>query len=539
MDKSAENWWTRACGGREVVALAWPLVISTMSFTLMHFCDRMFLTWHSLDEQAAALPAGMLNWTLFSFPLGIAVYVNTFVAQYHGANRPNRIGLAVFQGVFVGIACIPIFLLVAKFSPQIFGAFGHTEDLVKLEATYLQTLAWGAGAAVIGHALSSFFIGLGRTRTVMYVNFAAAGLNIVLDYVWVFGYLGFPEGGIEGAAWATVVSQWFKVGAYYLLMMSRENIARFDLLKGRRLDFALMWRLIRFGGPNGLQFFIEGNAITLFVLLVGQVDSNLMTQIETAQTTGQQIVAQTNLAVQQAIGVSPMAATAVTATNEIPLQQAAIAARPQVNVNVAATAVAFNVNMVAFIPMIGMGMAVSTLVGQQLGKNRPELAARATWTGVTIGLMYTTFFGVTYLMAPDLFLIGHAAGADAQNFDAIRGVTHVLLRFVAAYCLLDAMQILFVSALKGAGDTRFILGVAIVTSGAFMFIGWAGSVWWGFGLYEWWTVLTVYICVLGGIYLLRFLQGKWRTMRVIEAAVIPDKPVSTDDVNEAEPALAE
>ena len=91
-----------------MVALALPLVISTMSFTVMTFIDRMFLTWYSIDAVAAAMPAAMLQFTLISFPLGVATYVNTFVAQYEGAGRPRRIGPIVWQGVWIGLVAIPL-----------------------------------------------------------------------------------------------------------------------------------------------------------------------------------------------------------------------------------------------------------------------------------------------------------------------------------------------------------------------------------------------------------------------------------------------
>lgn len=78
-----------------MLALALPLVISTASWTVMNFADRMFLLWSSTEAMAAAMPAGMLYFTMVCFPLGVAVYVNTFVAQYEGAGCPERIGAVV------------------------------------------------------------------------------------------------------------------------------------------------------------------------------------------------------------------------------------------------------------------------------------------------------------------------------------------------------------------------------------------------------------------------------------------------------------
>jgi MATE family multidrug resistance protein len=87
------NWWKRPCGGRDVLTLAVPLVISTCFWTVMIFTDRMFLSWYSTAAIAAALPAGLLHFTAICFPFGVVTYVSTFVAQYHGAGCKERVGL--------------------------------------------------------------------------------------------------------------------------------------------------------------------------------------------------------------------------------------------------------------------------------------------------------------------------------------------------------------------------------------------------------------------------------------------------------------
>src|SRR5207247_9285259 len=74
------DWWSRPCGGREVLAVALPLMVQTAFWSIMWFIDRMYLMWYSRDSIAAALPAGMFFWTMICFPQGIASYVHTFVA---------------------------------------------------------------------------------------------------------------------------------------------------------------------------------------------------------------------------------------------------------------------------------------------------------------------------------------------------------------------------------------------------------------------------------------------------------------------------
>jgi MATE family multidrug resistance protein len=476
-----DNWWTRPCGGREVLRLALPLMISTGSWSLMHFVDRMFLLWHSTEAMAAAMPAGTLHFTLICFPLGIALYVNTFVAQYKGAGRPERIGAAVWQGVWIGIVTIPLLLATIPLAPTLFRLAGHDPGVASLEVTYYRVLVLDAGAMVICGALASFFTGRGETRVVMLVNCSATLLNIVLDYAWIFGHWGFPALGIAGAAWATVVSQWSKVLMYAWLMTRPVYRHEYKLVAGRRFDAALMRRLWRYGGPNGLQLLVEVAAFTLFILLVGRLGADAM----------------------------------------------------------AATTLAFNVNSMAFVPMMGMGIAITTMVGQQLGRNRPDMAARATWTAFRMALGYMGTMALLYVLVPEVFLMGHASGTSPEEFARIRDVTVVLLRFVAAYCLFDAAWITFVSAIKGAGDTRFVFVVDLIMSPLPVLAGWYGITYLGWGVVWCWVVITTWVCCLGLVFLGRFLQGRWRSMRVIEPdalgepagpAIEPSVPVATEPV---------
>jgi MATE family multidrug resistance protein len=302
--------------------LALPLIVSTGSWTIMHVVDRIFLARYSTTAVAAAMPAGVLHFTMVCLPMGIAAYVTTFVAQYFGADCKLRIGHVVWQGVFLGVATIPLFLLLIPLSPAIFARTGHPPRVIAEETLYFQALAYGGGAAVISAALAGFFTGLGASRVVMIVDVCASLVNILLDYVMIFGIGPVPEWGVSGAGWATSMAQWSKVVGYAAIMALPEFRRPYGLVTSCRWDTPLMARLLRFGGPSGLQMFFEVAGFTLLTFLMG--------------TLGE--------------------------------------------VTLAATTVAFSVNAIAFVPMVGLGIAVATMVGQQLGADRPELAERATWT---------------------------------------------------------------------------------------------------------------------------------------------------------------
>ncbi len=454
-----QRWWLEPAGGRDVLRLALPLVISTISWTIMHFIDRMFLFWYSEAAMAAALPAGVLSFAVFCFPLGVCQYVTTFVSQYHGARRPSEIGAAVWQGIWVAVVATPLILATMPLAPLFFHWVGHEAQVTQYQIIYYQVLCWGAPSFLISAALAAYFTGLGRTRVVMVVDAFAAGLNVVLDYAWIFGHWGFPEGGIFGAAMATNVALAAKMLIYLLLFLRPQARQAHRTLADWALNRHLFLRLLRFGGPAGVQLVLEVTGFTIFLFLVGRIGSNELT----------------------------------------------------------ASSMALNVSMLAFMPIVGLAMAVTTLVGQYLGDNRDDLAAKATWTSCMLATAYMTLLSLLYVGVPDLFLSGYAAGATDSA--SLRRTAVVLLRFVAAYNLFDALNLVFVSAIKGAGDTRFVL-ITTICMATLLGLGSLAVVeWLRLGLYGLWGYITLWLWCLGSIYMLRFLQGRWRSLRVIEPAL--------------------
>lgn len=465
---SLKSWWNETCGPAEILAIALPLVASTISYTVMQFCDRLFMSWYSTDTLAAALPAGVVSWTLTSLPFGIASYTSTFVAQYVGAGQNHRVGAIVWQSIWMGFAFIPIYLLFGVYGEQLFLAMGHASELSRLEGIYFLALAFGSGALILDAGISGFFIGRGKTRVVMVVNLAGAGLNILLDYIFIFGWGPVPEMGIWGAGIATSVSMWFKVAIFGCLFL-QTKYAEFRTRSDFRFDQELMKRYLSFGIPNGIQYLIEGMAITFFVVVIAKISESAA----------------------------------------------------------AASAVVFSINMLVFYPVFGIGIACSTLVGQKIGEQIPELASRATWNTLAIAFVYTTLFVAAYVGIPRWFLMAHSI--EGNDFAEIETLTIAFLRFVAIYSLFDAVQIIFVSAIKGAGDTRFVVFATGVSSSLFLMVGILGSRLFlapGQKVNWWWICLTGWVCALAAIYLFRFLQGKWRTMTVIEPALV-DGPNQT------------
>lgn len=460
-----KNRWRAEGGYREFLVLAFPLVLSTASWSVQHFINRVFLTWHSTEALAAALPSGITNFIFLSFFMGMAQYTNTFVAQYSGAGRPERVGPAVWQGLYLGGLSGVLGLGLSFFSAPLFDLIGHQPAVRQEEVTYFRVLCYGVGSSVLSSAAACFFSGRGQTMTVLWVNVAGTLLNVVLDYALIFGNWGFPAWGIRGAAWATNIASAFTALLFLGLMMRGEHRRQFATLSGWRPDPELFGRLLRYGGPNGLNFMLDILAFSLFVLLVGRIGT----------------------------------------------------------VELAATNLAFNVNSLAFMPLIGGGIAAATMVGQRLGQERPEAAEYCTWTGFHLAVGYMGAMSLAYFVFPDFFLMPFGLRSQEAEFEAARELADTLLRIVGIYCVFDAMYMSFTAALKGAGDTRFLMWVSVVMGGVLLVVpSWVVLAFFGGHLYLMWSFLCFYIIAMGVVFYFRFRGGKWKSMRVIEEVpVVP------------------
>ena len=466
----------RAGGFAELLVVALPMVLSSSTQSLMHVVDRVFLTWDAKESVAAALPAGILFWSCLSLPMGVVSYLNAFVAQYEGANRPDRVSASVWQGIYFSLACGVLLMIPALWADDLFRFVGHTPDVWPLEATYFRWLCLGGASAILPAALACFFSGRGQTLIVLMVNASSVLVNAGLDWAMIFGKGPFPKMGIAGAAIATNLANVYACVCYTGLLYWYSVRGPYRFWEHRQFDRVLMKDLFRFGGPSGLQMFLDVAGFTAFIMIIGWIGPG----------------------------------------------------------ELAASNIAFNLNTLAFTPVIGVGIAVATLVGQRIGEGRPELAASSTWKGFFLGGGIMLACGFVYVFFPQVLLIPYAMYADDKDFQATREIVVVLLRFVALYSFFDAMAIIFGSAVRAAGDTVFSMMVTCACAWGILVI--PSYLTWKLykpDLLACWGWCSLYVIVLGFAFLGRFLSGRWKTMSIIHKEESPANSPSSDDISSA------
>ncbi len=453
--------WLKKWQYREVFRVCFPLVMSMSATTVMEFTDRVFLSNYSIDAISAVAPAGITAYLFMAFFGGVAGYTQIFIAQYYGAGRHDRIGASLWQGIYFTLFSGFIFVALSFFAAKpIFSLAGHPPEVVALEELYFNIICRGAVLHVAMSCLASFFSGRGITRPVMIFHVIGMAVNIPLDYALIFGVWGMPELGVKGAALATVAS-WFLVTLLLVLFIfTPENRKKYRLFSNCYFEASLFKRLLRFGIPGSLQFTLDILGFTLFILLVGRIG------------------------------------------------------KPEL----AATNIVISINALAFMPSMGVSQGVSALVGQALGRSKPDYASLITWSSIHLLLLYILAVDLLFIFFPEqLLALFIPSSHSPEEYGEIVKIGVGLLQIVSIYLLLDALYMVLSGVLRGAGDTRFMMWT-IGFASLFILIlpTYFGITYFGFTIKQAWYCVLAFIGALFLLVSFRYRQGKWKKMLVIE-----------------------
>lgn len=440
---------------RELVQLGLPLVLTSLTTTLMGIVDAAFIGRLGAAELGGAAFANIWSWTVFSLFLGSANAVQTFVSQAQGAGDERRCGSWVWQGLWsiaplTALAAIGAYLATPAFLPAVLRLVGSTPELAGPAVEYLQPRAIGMIALGIVFVWNSFFRGVGLTKIPLYAGLVANVTNAIGAYALVFGKLGAPALGVRGAAIATASSEFLYAGILFVVAAQPSIRARFDT-RPHLPDLRALRRLVRTGLPIGAQWVFDSLSFAVFTLLL-----------------------------------SAMSAASVAASHSFIML---------VNVS--------------FMLALGVSGATQTLVGRALGANEPELAVTALKNGLRVALAFSTALAVGLTAAPGLLM------RIFTNDPDVLALGTSVLRLGAIFQLLDATHIVAMGALRGAGDTAWPAAWQTALAWfVFLPLAWLFGRQLGYGLVGAYAGGTIYVALLAGGLLWRFASGNWRVMRI-------------------------
>ncbi len=433
-----------------LLGLAWPTMLSRMSQTVIGLSDAILVAPLGGAALAATGTGAFNTFTVLILPLGIQFLVASFASQFHGRGEPESGKRFAWYGLMVAAATELLALATIPLVPKLLGHFHYEAEVWRLMSQYVQIRLLSAGAAIGIEGLSSYYGGNGRTRPGMVVNVAAMLLNVPLNWMLIHGHWGAPALGVAGSAIASCLVTWLAFFAFSVFFW-RESGGRPKGLLLREFG-----KLLRFGIPEGLNFFFEFAAFAVFIDIV----------------------------------IASLGTASLAGTNAV-----------------------FNVNSVSFMPAFGIGNAGAIIVGQLLGARRQDLVPRAVRLamGATVTWMASAGF-LAFVLAPQIMTL-FAHGSDAVEVAAV-GVQ--MLRLSAVWCIFDACAITLAESLRASGDTLFPLLARLSIAWLVFVPGAYISVHrWGWGAPGAAIWLVVYLALLAGALALRFRSNRWRKIDLL------------------------
>ncbi|MCZ6676350.1 MAG: MATE family efflux transporter [Candidatus Poribacteria bacterium] len=446
-----KNGQTVPGGYREVWLLAYPVVITMASRTAMMLVDTAMVGRLGLTELAAVGLAGILTWTLFSFFNGLLVSINTFVAQRYGADDRRGIAVATWQGLYIALGSYLVVLLISRFMAPLFALMKPSAEIQRLGGIYAQIRLYGGISLFISVGIGSFLRGVGDTKTPMRIELVVNVINIILDYLLIFGNFGFPRLEVAGAAIATLIAGIIAAVGYLAVFLSRKSDQAFQTRSQFQMDVREIRRILRIGIPLGVQFFLDLGSFTVFAALIGRMG----------------------------------------------------------DVALAANNAAIALVSASFMPLQGFSLTATTLVGQYIGSDQLHYARKSGYTTIKMGVVYTFVVAVLFLTMPAFLL-----SLITPDPEVVQLGKRVLF-FAAIFQLSDGFGICSAGALKGAGDTLFTMWVSIGYAWLlFLPLAYGLGTVLGYGIAGAWCGATIYIVLVGTTYFLRFRSDRWERIQI-------------------------
>ena len=394
--------WSLASVRAEAAALlriGAPLMVTQLTQMVMGFFDTVMMGRVGPDELAAVAIGTGLWHSLFLMALGVLMALSPSVAQLQGAGQRAAIAPLVRQALWLGLVLGLLCALGLRHLQGLLWVLGIESGLVPLITAYLDALSWGMVPVCVFMVLRLFSEGIGRTRPVLLVSLFGLLVNLVANYVLIFGHWGFPALGARGCGLATALGMAVLPVAMLVLVMRDRGYRDYALLRAWAWPHGpTLWPLLVLGVPIGIGLFLETAVFAAVALLLGMLG--------------------------------------------------AVAA--------AAHQVALSVASITFMVPLGLSMATTVRVGHAIGRGDAQAARRTGFIG--IGLCA----GFMVLMAVAMFA-GSAAIARFYSEDmAVVTVATGLLQLAALFQLSDGLQVGALGALRGLKDTRLPLLIVLV-----------------------------------------------------------------------------
>jgi MATE family multidrug resistance protein len=432
-----------------MLKLAGPMIITTISFTIMQFVDRLMVSRLGTEALAAILPAGFISFIPASFVVGVYASIATFVSQSLGRGETKDCSSYCWQAIYMGLSySVVVLVIMWPAAPWVFRLLGHEAEVIGMEVIYLRIMLYANAVGVFVWASNQFFMGIHRPIIMMYAALVGQVVNVAANYILIFGKLGFPAMGIEGAGWGTFIGIAVGAGIRMAMFLGGDVNRDFQSRRTTRFDSGKMGDLLRVGLPAGVELMLNvafWGAILFW--LVGKFGKEAL----------------------------------------------------------AATSAVLSCTHVSIMPVVGLKIALSAAVGKSIGGDRKDVAVKQTGVCLRVALIYMGLVGLCF------FIFREALMGVWSSDDKVIGIGVDILICAAIYQVFHAARTIYSGSLRGAGDTLWLAIASAL--GAVVVLGLGGVLivefFPGLGSLGPWIAATLSIIVVGLANRWRFKSNSW------------------------------
>lgn len=371
--------------------IALPVVAAELGWMAMSVVDTMMVGRLSAEAIGAVSIGTVLFYAVGVVGTGMLLGLDTLVPQAFGAKRWEECHRWLFHAVAMAAPLGAVLMLPLFLAVDLLPRADLDAGVADHAASYTRALLWSTIPLLVFMAFRHYLQGMNHVRPVMVVMLSANLVNVVANWIFIFGNLGAPAFGAAGAGWASCASRVYMCLAmlvYILWQAKRDRTGLFEA--HRRIEWSRMVRLARLSFPAAVQRGLEIGVFAAATFLVGR------------------------------LGAVPLAA------HQVALQVASV----------------------TFMVPLGISTAAAVRVGQAIGRLDPLGARRSGFVALAMGALFMGAAGIVFLLFPNT-IIGFFTSDPA-----VLATGAVLLAVAAVFQLFDGFQVVATGALRGAGDTR-------------------------------------------------------------------------------------
>ncbi len=388
---------------RALLRLAVPLILSNVAGFAIHMTDVILMGWYDVTALAGMVLASSFYFIVFITGSGFAAAVMPLVAKAAQEGNATEVRRVTRMGFWLTAAYAAVALPALLLSGSIFDAMGQEPEVADYAGRYLAIAGWMLVPALVIAVLRSFLSALEHAAVLLWVTVGIAVLNAIWGYALIFGAWGFPEMGIEGAAWAALVTN--LVGAVALFAYALWRLPEYRLLQRVwRPDWSALSRVFWLGWPIGGQLLAEVGLFAGSAMMVGWV------------------------------GAVPLAAHGVS------LQLASL----------------------AFMLHLGLSQAATVRAGQALGRGDRDMLRQSAWAATLLSAAAALLTSMAFVLWPEALLGLFVDPTDPARPEVL-AVGATLLLLAAVFQLFDGLQVLAIGLLRGIQDTAVPFAIAALS----------------------------------------------------------------------------